>query len=133
MLQNFNAKELDWLLCGSPAQWTKQELEDSLGYDHGYTFTSRSCVMLREVLAEMNSKEQEKFLKFVTGSARLPVQGLSGLYPRLTVVRKDCSAALPSASTCTNYLKLPDYNSKDQLIQKLRIAINEGQSAFHLS
>ena len=132
-LEHFNAAELDLLLCGSPARWTRQDLEDFLDYDHGYTASSRPCIILREVLAEMTSQEQEKFLKFVTGSPRLPVQGLSGLYPRLTVVRKDGSSALPSASTCTNYLKLPDYKSKEQLEKKLQVAIDEGQSAFHLS
>ena len=63
-LEHFNAAELDLLLCGSPARWTRQDLEDFLDYDHGYTASSRPCIILREVLAEMTSQEQEKFLKW---------------------------------------------------------------------
>ena len=40
---------------------------------------------------------------------------------------------LPSVMTCVNYLKMPDYSSMGVLKEKLFIAIQEGQGAFHLS
>ena len=40
---------------------------------------------------------------------------------------------LPSVMTCVNYLKMPDYSSIDILREKLRVAVMEGQGAFHLS
>lgn len=40
---------------------------------------------------------------------------------------------LPSVMTCVNYLKMPDYSSMQVLREKLRVAIQEGQGAFHLS
>jgi len=39
---------------------------------------------------------------------------------------------LPSVMTCFNYLKLPDYSTKEVLKEKLLLAINEG-AEFHLS
>ena len=36
----------------------------------------------------MDGVEQRRFLRFVTGSPRLPPGGLAALQPRLTVVRK---------------------------------------------
>jgi E3 ubiquitin-protein ligase TRIP12 len=42
-------------------------------------------------------------------------------------------AMLPSASTCTNYLKLPEYSSKDIMRQKLLYSISHGQNSFHMS
>jgi hypothetical protein len=39
---------------------------------------------------------------------------------------------LPSVMTCFNYLKLPDYSTKEVLKDKLLLAINEG-AEFHLS
>ena len=40
---------------------------------------------------------------------------------------------LPSVMTCVNYLKLPDYSTKDIMKQKLKMAAMEGQYCFYLS
>ena len=59
--------------------------------------------------------------------------------PPLTVVRKPHEAPLkaddylPSVMTCVNYLKLPEYSTKDVMREKLRVAMLEGVGGFHLS
>jgi E3 ubiquitin-protein ligase TRIP12 len=40
---------------------------------------------------------------------------------------------LPTAKTCTSYLKLPAYSSVEVLEQKLLYSMHEGQSTFQLS
>lgn len=40
---------------------------------------------------------------------------------------------LPSVMTCANFLKLPDYPTKEILKEKLYFAMREGQGSFHLS
>jgi E3 ubiquitin-protein ligase TRIP12 len=40
---------------------------------------------------------------------------------------------LPSVMTCVNYLKLPDYSNIEVMRERLGVAVNEGQGAFHLS
>ena len=64
------------------------------------------------------------------------------LHPPLTIVRKtaesnndntNSDAFLPSVMTCVNYLKLPEYSSKEILKNKLFTAIRDGQYAFLLS
>ncbi len=35
--------------------------------------------------------------------------------------------------TCANYLKLPDYSSREVMAERLLTAISEGQGAFLLS
>jgi E3 ubiquitin-protein ligase TRIP12 len=40
---------------------------------------------------------------------------------------------LPSVMTCMNYLKLPDYSTKEIMKEKLHQAAVEGQHSFHLS
>ena len=64
------------------------------------------------------------------------------LHPPLTIVRKTAETNsdtsnpdvfLPSVMTCVNYLKLPDYSSKEILKSKLTTAIRDGQYAFLLS
>ena len=92
-----------------------------------------------QALRSFSPAEQRQFLLFVTGSPRLPVGGLRALRPALTVVRKAPDAPLgpddylPSAMTCANYLKLPDYSTDAVLAAKLRTAMTEGQGSFHLS
>ena len=77
--------------------------------------------------------------QFVTGSPRLPVGGLARMVPRLTIVKKSPEsgnspdAYLPSVMTCANYVKLPDYSSKEVMRERLLTAINEGQGCFLLS
>lgn len=67
------------------------------------------------------------------------VTGLRSLNPPLTIVRKSFEPPLcadnylPSVMTCVNYLKLPDYSSKEIMASKLKLAALEGQRSFHLS
>lgn len=67
------------------------------------------------------------------------VIGLRSLNPPLTIVRKSFEPPLcadnylPSVMTCVNYLKLPDYSSKEIMSSKLQLAAMEGQRSFHLS
>jgi E3 ubiquitin-protein ligase TRIP12 len=99
----------------------------------------RAIAFLIEILCELEDHEQRLFLRFVTGSPTLPVGGLLSLNPRLTVVRKNPENSgksgdfLPSVMTCANYLKLPDYPTKELAKEKLLMAIYEGQLSFHLS
>lgn len=106
----------------------------------GYNNESRPMQWLFAVLSELTGKQQRAFIRFVTGSPRLPIGGLKALKPPLTVVRVPCtlsaespSCNLPSAMTCSSYLKLPDYPSKEVLYQKLLYSISECQTGFQLS
>lgn len=136
----------DWiqLLCDPTKEmWPGgyNEIKSCMICDHGYTIDSQAIQWLIDIMVEMTPMEQKLFVRFVTGSHRLPLGGLSKLEPALTVVRKLTSdeanipndTILPSASTCTNYLKLPNYTTKEIMRQKLHYCIQEGQLSFHLS
>lgn len=88
----------------------------------------------------LDHEKRRKFLKFVTGSPRLPNGGFSALDPKLTVVLKkpinpkeSPDDILPSVMTCQNYIKLPSYSSFEKLKEKFEMAFNEGASNFTLS
>ncbi|CAN0310797.1 unnamed protein product [Ascophyllum nodosum] len=91
-------------------------------------------------MASLDPAGRRQFLRFVTGSPRLPIGGFAALRPRLTVVKKKVGckvggspdAHLPSCSTSQVYLKLPAYTSKNALETKLLHAITEGQDHFAL-
>jgi len=114
-------------------------LQDSCRTDHGFHQESQAIQYLYEILASYNRDEQRAFLQFVTGSPRLPTGGFKALTPPLTIVRKTLDGNqnpndyLPSVMTCVNYLKLPDYSSREVMRQKLKVAANEGSMSFHLS
>lgn len=61
--------------------------------------------------------ERSNFLKFLTGSKRLPMGGFKALNPKLTIVKKveivgnNADSVLPSVMACQNYLKVPAYSS----------------------
>lgn len=139
-LQSFYPEELDNLFCGDNSEpWDIKILLECCRPDHGYTHDSRAVKFLYEILSSYGAESQRMFLQFVTGSPKLPVGGFRSLSPPLTIVRKACEANespdnfLPSVMTCVNYLKLPDYSSKEIMEEKLKIAAMEGQQSFHLS
>lgn len=139
-LKLFHPTELSLLIGGRKYEaWTSEELHRHCRLDHGYTHSSKTIGYLFNVLSQFDESGQRNFIQFVTGSPKLPIEGFAGLSPPLTIVKKQGDANqipdsyLPSVMTCVNYLKLPDYTSEHVLKEKLEVAINDGQKAFHLS
>nr|AEE42686.1 CTRIP isoform B [Drosophila melanogaster] len=143
-LRMFYPEELECVFCGSGSEqqhsrWEIKMLQESCRTDHGFHQDSQAIQYLYEILASYNRDEQRAFLQFVTGSPRLPTGGFKALTPPLTIVRKTLDENqnpndyLPSVMTCVNYLKLPDYSSREVMRQKLKVAANEGSMSFHLS
>eukprot|EP00736_Rhodelphis_marinus_P005766 Rmarinus@m.19562 len=135
----FSSEEFDELLCGSQEAWSLEYLLESSKSDHGYSSVSPAVRSFLEILTNLNPQERVEFLKFATGSPRLPVGGLKNLNPKLTIVKRNpeegvnVDSYLPTVMTCANYIKLPDYSSKDIMKERLLTAIKEGQGSFHLS
>ncbi|PWU96979.1 hypothetical protein C4B63_17g98 [Trypanosoma cruzi] len=139
-LRLLSVSELHEALHGHADLVTVEDLEANCQADHGYTMTCSHVRQLFEIIASFNEEEQRQFFLFLTGSVHLPVGGLASLRPKFTIVRKTSSEPkvreqdqLPSAMTCQNYLKLPAYDSKEQMERKLRQAIDEGCGAFLLT
>ncbi|KFB42782.1 thyroid hormone receptor interactor 12 [Anopheles sinensis] len=145
-LQMFYPEELENVFCGSglggsqqQQRWDARMLAECCRTDHGFNQDSPAIQFFFDILATYNRDEQRLFLQFVTGSPRLPTGGFKALTPPLTIVRKKVDGNqnpdeyLPSVMTCVNYLKLPDYSSREMMRQKLKMAASEGSMSFHLS
>ncbi|RAL67699.1 hypothetical protein DID88_008440 [Monilinia fructigena] len=92
-----------------------------------------TVVMFWEVMEELEDEDRRRVLKYVTSTPRAPLLGFSQLNPLFSI--RDSSAdeeRLPSASTCVNLLKLPRYQSKERLREKLLYAVRAG-AGFDLS
>ncbi|TPP43629.1 HECT-domain (ubiquitin-transferase) family protein [Leishmania donovani] len=139
-LQMLSVDELYQLIAGHETAITRDDFEKYSEANYGYTLNCKHVQWLFDILAAFTVEEQKQFFFFLTGSAHLPVGGLGRLRPSFTIVRKTSEDAsikeedmLPSAMTCQNYLKLPQYNTKEEMEKKLRFAMTEGSGVFLLS
>jgi len=138
-LQSFSSDELAMMFGNADEDWSTETLSESIKADHGFNIDSRTIRDLIDVMSSFDVRSRRDYLQFITGSPRLPVGGFRGLNPALTVVRKPHEAPLrpddylPSVMTCVNYLKLPEYSSKEVMKKKLEVAMKEGVGSFHLS
>ncbi|KAI9718739.1 MAG: hypothetical protein M1812_003913 [Candelaria pacifica] len=138
-LKAFTPDELVMLFGRVEEDWSLETLLDSIKADHGFNMDSKSVRNLLQIMSELSLPERRDFLQFVTGSPKLPIGGFKSLTPMFTVVCKPSEPPytsddfLPSVMTCVNYLKLPDYSNLEFMRERLNVAIQEGQGAFHLS
>ncbi|ERF71837.1 hypothetical protein EPUS_01752 [Endocarpon pusillum Z07020] len=138
-LRAFTPDELIMLFGRVEEDWSLETLMDSIKADHGFNMDSKSVKNLLQTMSELTPTQRRDFLQFVTGSPKLPIGGFKSLTPMFTVVCKPSEPPyssddyLPSVMTCVNYLKLPDYTDLNVLRNRLNVAIQEGQGAFHLS
>jgi E3 ubiquitin-protein ligase TRIP12 len=135
----FTPAEMARIISGVAVAWTRAELEAHVKFEHGYDQQSPERQMLFDTLMGFEDRDKARFLKFLTGCERLPTGGLAALHPKLTVARRvtnpgeDPNESLPTAATCSNYFKLPPYTDHSIMVQKIVMAIMEGQDEFGLS
>ena len=55
--------------------------------DHGYSRSSPQYDYFLRYMSEMPKDRRSHFIKFVTGSKRLPTGGFRALHPNLTIVK----------------------------------------------
>ena len=126
----FKSEELQELICGSPTLDFK-ELESTTIYD-GYEKDSPVIKYFWEVVHGMTDEVKKQLLVFTTGSDRVPVGGLSKL--QFVIARNGTDGTrLPSSHTCFNALMLCEYESKEQLENKLRMALEYRNCGFYLN
>ena len=97
-----------------------------------YSSDHETIKLFWEVLQDFNEKQKQDLLKFVTSCSHAPLLGFSELHPPFSILSARESDHLPSASTCMHLLKLPLFNSKEILREKLLYAISSG-AGFELS
>jgi hypothetical protein len=76
ILSIIRPEELEQVICGNP-ELDFKELEESARYEDGYTEESEAIQYFWETIHEMNEEDKKKFLFFLTGCDRAPINGLS--------------------------------------------------------
>ncbi|CAE7738172.1 Ube3a, partial [Symbiodinium microadriaticum] len=124
-LDMFSAVDLELLICGNPVL-DFEALKEGTRYEDGYDGSEQVIVHLWEVLLALDDDEKKLFLKFVSGSDRSPIDGLSKM--GFVISRNgDDDSRLPSAHTCFNHLLLPQYSSKEVLSTRVKYCIQESE------
>ncbi|CDR40473.1 CYFA0S05e00936g1_1 [Cyberlindnera fabianii] len=133
-LAMFNPYELQILISGE-TDINITDLKTHTVYG-GFSEQDKTITDFWEVVEEMTNEEKSLLVKFATSVPRAPLLGFKALNPQFGITNagglKEHSDSLPTASTCVNLLKLPNYQNKEKLRQKLLYAI-KAEAGFDLN
>ncbi|XP_012282275.1 ubiquitin-protein ligase E3B isoform X2 [Orussus abietinus] len=157
-LSLFSTPELQRLISGDNVPLDLRDLRKHTQYYGGFHDSHRVVCWLWDILEkDFSEDERGLFLKFVTSCSKSPLLGFAHLEPPFsircvevgddedtgdtigsvirgffTIRKKDPQNRLPTSSTCFNLLKLPNYQKKSTLREKLRYAVTSN-TGFELS
>ncbi|XP_061191365.1 ubiquitin-protein ligase E3C-like [Saccostrea echinata] len=132
-LRMFDHHELQTLISGAMVPVNIEDLKQHTHYSGGYTGSHPVIQNFWEVVENFTDTQKRQLLKFVTSCSRPPLLGFKDLYPAFCVHFGGSEEdRLPTASTCMNLLKLPEFHDKETLRTKLAYAIESG-AGFELS
>lgn len=128
----FNPFELQTLISGDDDAIDIDDLQRNVEYG-GFLESDQTVHDLFTILREFDRTDRGKFVKFVTSSPKQPLLGFKELNPKFGIRNSGSDTSrLPTASTCVNLLKIPDYRDKELLREKLLYSINS-KAGFDLS
>ena len=141
LLTIFDFQELELLMCGLPTidmdNW-KENTEYSGDYDREGP-NHEVCGWFWEVVSEYDQELKARLLQFVTGTSGVPAKGFSSLQGNDGNVRRFTihgvaleTCVYPRSHTCFNRIDLPIYDNKDELEEKLKIAITMAATGFDI-
>ncbi|KFM72855.1 putative E3 ubiquitin-protein ligase HECTD2, partial [Stegodyphus mimosarum] len=117
-------EEVEMLVCGCPTL-DMDELRKVTVYD-GFHEEEPIIKEFWEILKSYSSDLQKQFLRFTTGSDRIPVGGMGEMAFKISALNHNTDM-LPISHTCFNQLVLPRYKNRDILREKLTIAISNAE------
>lgn len=141
LLTIFDFQELELLMCGLPEidleDW-KRNTDYSGDYEHiGVDYPT--CGWFWEVVEEFDQEMKARLLQFVTGTSGVPsrgfgvLQGNDGNIRKFTIHGVSVHECLyPRAHTCFNRIDLPMYETKDELQERLKLAVTMVATGFDI-
>lgn len=84
-----------------------------------YHEKSQTIIDLWAILSEFTPEQKSAFLLYVTSCSRPPTMGFASMKPLICIQKSNEITHLPTANTCMNVLRLPDYKNRQVLKQKL--------------
>ncbi|KAL0832902.1 hypothetical protein ABMA28_001047 [Loxostege sticticalis] len=124
IIKLFRSHELMSVVIGNE-EYDWDMFETNCEYKNGYSANDQQIRWFWEVFHELPLEDKKKFLLFLTGSDRVPIQGMRDIKIRIQPVADD--RYFPVAHTCFNLLDLPRYKTKERLKYYLSQAIQQTQ------
>ncbi|MCP9265604.1 E3 ubiquitin-protein ligase HUWE1 [Dirofilaria immitis] len=126
--------ELELLISGLP----NVDIDDLYANTEYKTYTKSSSQIqwFWKALRSFEQEDRAKFLQFVTGTSKVPLQGFAALEgmngtQKFSIhLDSRSSDRLPTAHTCFNQLDLPQYETYDKLRDMLLLAVRECTEGF---
>ena len=106
-------QELEIKVCGNP-EISIEDLKRSTRYNSGLKESSPRITKMWKALEKFSNDDRSRLLRFITGRRRLPCT--------IYIDSGDTNSKLPSSATCSNTLYLPDYDSVDEAVDRLKYA-----------
>ncbi|KAJ5949254.1 hypothetical protein N7454_000838 [Penicillium verhagenii] len=134
LISIFNEQELELLISGLP-EIEVDEWKNNTEY-HNYSASSPQIQWFWRAVRSFDKEERAKLLQFVTGTSKVPLNGFKELEGMNGVskfnIHRDYGnkTRLPSSHTCFNQLDLPEYESYEDLRQRLYTAMTTGGEYF---
>lgn len=121
LLIDFSTRELELLINGKRGI-DVDEIRSCAIYQGGYNAEHRNVLWLWHMLRGFEPDLCGAFLRFVTGSNRIPLDGFDPPF-NVTEGQDMEPTALPRAHTCFNQLVLPRYRTLDIMTEKVKFAV----------
>lgn len=113
-------EEMDILVSGVEVyDW--EALKSGTTCSNGYSDKSRQIKWFWEFFKTLSKDDKLRFLKFATGTDRAPIGGLGKI--NLKIKASKNVENLPTAHTCFSILVLPKYKTKEDLVEKVKLAL----------
>ncbi|KAK3747571.1 hypothetical protein QZH41_015811, partial [Actinostola sp. cb2023] len=131
-LRMFDHQEIQVLISGAQVPVDVDDLRRNTNYSGGFDKDHPCIQSFWRAVDSFNDKQKRHLLKFVTSCSRPPLLGFKDLYPAFCVHSAGNEDRLPTASTCMNLLKLPEFTNDNTMKERLLYAIESG-AGFELS
>lgn len=141
LLTIFDYQELELLMCGLP-QIDMQDWMENTEYSGDYELVGEeypACIWFWEVVGEFDQEMKARLLQFVTGTSGVPSRGFAVLQGNDSNIRKFTihgvsvdTCLYPRAHTCFNRIDLPSYETKEELEEKLKLAVTMVATGFDI-
>lgn len=139
LLTIFDYQELELLLCGLPHIDLEDWMNNTLYTGVFSSEENEVCQWFWETVHEMEEENKARLLQFVTGTSGVPpsgfatLQGNDGGIHKFTIHGVPLEICLyPRAHTCFNRIDLPLFESKEQLKERVVVAITMVSTGFDL-
>lgn len=124
-LWSLSPRELKEMICGEDKiEWDEQQLLRHLHPSGSLNAEHQVYKYLVDILLEMEHRDRQRFLDFVTSCPRLPPGGISKMHIEINGLSPPIKSKLPFSRACSSQLYLANsYTSKEDLQSYLHEAM----------